>query len=427
MEFLRQSDEVLSVGEFSRRFKMLVKTHIPELWLKGEISGIKTAPSGHIYFTLKDADGEISAVLFKGYARSMRIKLENGMRIFAYGEISIYEARGNYQIVVKAVIPDGEGSLAARFETLKKRLAEEGLFDSDRKLPIPKLPRRVAVITSPSGAAIQDFCRILKRRNWHGEIVVIPSRVQGDGAADEIAQGLKLAQDYVFADGKGFDLAIVMRGGGSLEDLWCFNEEIVARAIADSSLPVISAVGHEIDFTLSDFASDLRAETPSAAAEIISSYRIDAVARLKETVAELSRIVMMRIDGLNLKLDSYSEILRLHSPIEKVRTLYLKLDSAETRLHALAGKLLSDMHIAYKSAELRLAERSPKKILQQKREKLELIERNLELASVENTLSRGFALLRDSNGKYISSVADISDSKPFEVRLADGTISAKKE
>ena len=186
-------------------------------------------------------------------------------------------------------------------------------------------------------------------------------------------------------------------------------------------------MGHEIDFTLSDFASALRAETPSAAAEIISSYRIDAVARLKETVAELSRIVMMRIDGLNLKLDSYSEILRLHSPIEKVRTLYLKLDSTETRLHALAGKLLSDMHIAYKSAELRLAERSPKKILQQKREKLELIERNLELVSVGNTLSRGFALLRDSNGKYISSVADISDSKPFEVRLADGTISAKKE
>ena len=266
MEFLRQSDEILSVGEFSRRFKMLVKTHIPELWLKGEISNLKTYSSGHTYFTLKDEEGSISAVLFKGYSRNMTLRLADGMRIFAFGEISIYEARGNYQIVVKAVIPDGAGDLAARFQALKEKLAAEGVFDADRKKQIPLLPRRVAVATSPQGAAIRDFCRILSRRGWKGEVVVIPARVQGVEAADDLCEAVSIAENFNFPDGGTFDLLILMRGGGSLEDLWPFNEEKLARAVSACSIPTISAVGHEIDFTLSDFAADLRAETPSAAA-----------------------------------------------------------------------------------------------------------------------------------------------------------------
>ena len=225
MEFLRQSDEILSVGEFSRRFKMLIKTHIPELWLKGEISNLKTYSSGHTYFTLKDDEGSISAVLFKGYSRNMTLRLADGMRIFAFGEISIYEARGNYQIVVKAVIPDGAGDLAARFQALKEKLAAEGVFDADRKKQIPLLPRRVAVATSPQGAAIRDFCRILSRRGWKGEIVVIPARVQGAEAAGELCEAVRIAENFTFPDRGGFDLLILMRGGGSLEDLWPFNEE----------------------------------------------------------------------------------------------------------------------------------------------------------------------------------------------------------
>ena len=273
MEFLKQSDEVLSVGEFSRRFKMLVKTCVPELWLRGEISNLKTYSSGHTYFTLKDEEGSISAVLFKGYSRAVSFQLREGMKVFLYGEIAVYEVRGCYQMVVKAALPDGTGDLARRFEELKKRLSAEGLFDSERKKPIPRLPGKIAVVTSPTGAAIRDFCKILKRRGWRGKVYILPAKVQGIGSAAEIAERVKAAQDYVFGDGSGFDLLVVMRGGGSLEDLWSFNEEIVARAVAESRIPTISAVGHEIDFTLADFAADLRAETPSARPKMPSEVR----------------------------------------------------------------------------------------------------------------------------------------------------------
>ena len=214
MEFLKQSDEVLSVGEFSRRFKMLVKTCVPELWLRGEISNLKTYSSGHTYFTLKDEEGSISAVLFKGYSRAVSFQLREGMKVFLYGEIAVYEVRGCYQMVVKAALPDGTGDLARRFEELKKRLSAEGLFDSERKKPIPRLPGKIAVVTSPTGAAIRDFCKILKRRGWRGKVYILPAKVQGIGSAAEIAERVKAAQDYVFGDGSGFDLLVVMRGGG---------------------------------------------------------------------------------------------------------------------------------------------------------------------------------------------------------------------
>ena len=183
MEFLKQSDEVLSVGEFSRRFKMLVKTCVPELWLRGEISNLKTYSSGHTYFTLKDEEGSISAVLFKGYSRAVSFQLREGMKVFLYGEIAVYEVRGCYQMVVKAALPDGTGDLARRFEELKKRLSAEGLFDSERKKPIPRLPGKIAVVTSPTGAAIRDFCKILKRRGWRGKVYILPAKVQGIGSA----------------------------------------------------------------------------------------------------------------------------------------------------------------------------------------------------------------------------------------------------
>ena len=201
MEFLKQSDEVLSVGEFSRRFKMLVKTCVPELWLRGEISNLKTYSSGHTYFTLKDEEGSISAVLFKGYSRAVSFQLREGMKVFLYGEIAVYEVRGCYQMVVKAALPDGTGDLARRFEELKKRLSAEGLFDSERKKPIPRLPGKIAVVTSPTGAAIRDFCKILKRRGWRGKVYILPAKVQGIGSAAEIAERVKAAQDYVFGDG----------------------------------------------------------------------------------------------------------------------------------------------------------------------------------------------------------------------------------
>ena len=385
MEFLRQSDEILGVGEFSRRFKMLIKTHIPELWLKGEISNLKTYSSGHTYFTLKDDEGSISAVLFKGYSRNMTLRLADGMRIFAFGEISIYEARGNYQIVVKAVIPDGAGDLAARFQALKEKLAAEGVFDADRKKQIPLLPRRVAVATSPQGAAIRDS----------------------------------------FPDRGGFDLLILMRGGGSLEDLWPFNEEKVARAVSACSIPTISAVGHEIDFTLSDFAADLRAETPSAAAEVISSARIGAKNAVDSVESGLDKAAAFRLESAREGLEALANSLRLNSPEYKIREYNLALDTDESRLRTAATAILSESNSRYLRACAKMERIAPERTLEAFRRKLEYLEKHIELLGIDSVLNRGFALATDSEGNFISRAADVPE-KPFGLRFCDGDVRVEK-
>lgn len=426
MEFLRQSDEILSVSEFSRRFKMLIKTSVPELWLSGEVSNLKTYQSGHTYFTLKDADASISAVLFKGNAKSVSFPLKDGMKIFAFGEISLYEQRGSYQMVVRMALPDGTGDLSARFNALKKKLADEGLFDASRKKQIPQMPKNIAVITSPTGAAVRDFYRILKRRGWRGNIWVLPSRVQGAEAPSEIVSQLKFAQDYRFADGSMFDLAIVMRGGGSLEDLWSFNEEIVARAVAECSIPTISAVGHEIDFTLSDFSADLRAETPSAAAEYISSAYLDCVSNLQDTFKAIAMQADYKLSTLSDKLESCKEILRLNSPSAKIANLTLRVDELESRLDS---GIMSTFHRAKdmlaKSSE-RLVSISPQHRIAIMRERVLAQAKRFEILNVENTLKRGFALTTDLNGKTITATS-IKKGDIFNLRFADGKVSAKAE
>lgn len=425
MDFLRQSDEILSVGEFSRRLKMLVKTQIPELWLKGEVSNVKTYSSGHTYFTLKDDEGAVSAVLFKGYSRSVSLRLADGMRVFAFGEISIYEARGSYQLVVKALIPDGTGDLAARFQALKEKLSAEGLFDKSRKKPIPTLPRKIAVITSPTGAAIRDFCRILVRRNWRGEVVVIPSRVQGVEAAGELADAIGTAGKFRFADGSGFDLVVVMRGGGSLEDLWPFNEEVLARAVADCPLPTISAVGHEIDFTLSDFAADVRAETPSAAAELVSSSRLESESRLGLAASGIQKAVSSRIENLFMRLDSLSDVLRLNSPESKIAALRTKLDAAAARLCAASSAVLAKKRTELVAANGKYARLTPRRRIEMYSQKLESLEKHLEILSVEGVLKRGFSLALDSDGNFIQRAENVPDA-PFNLRFSDGTLRVEK-
>ncbi len=425
MDFLRQSDEILSVGEFSRRLKMLVKTQIPELWLKGEVSNVKTYSSGHTYFTLKDDEGAVSAVLFKGYSRSVSLRLADGMRVFAFGEISIYEARGSYQLVVKALIPDGTGDLAARFQALKEKLSAEGLFDKSRKKPIPTLPRKIAVITSPTGAAIRDFCRILVRRNWRGEVVVIPSRVQGAEAAGELADAIGTAGEFRFADGSGFDLVVVMRGGGSLEDLWPFNEEVLARAVADCPLPTISAVGHEIDFTLSDFAADVRAETPSAAAELVSSSRLESESRLGLAASGIQKAVSSRMENLFMRLDSLSDVLRLNSPESKIAALRTKLDADAARLCAAASAVLATKRTELVAANGKYARLTPRRRIEMYLQKLESLEKHLEILSVEGVLKRGFSLALDSDGNFIQRAENVPDA-PFNLRFADGTLRVEK-
>jgi exodeoxyribonuclease VII large subunit len=256
--------EALSVGELTARLKDLLEGAFPAVWVRGEVSNLRAQSSGHVYFTLKDAQAQLAAVLFRGDAARQRMPLRDGQQIIACGSVSVYGARGQYQLIVREVVEDGLGRLQAEFERLKQRLAAEGLFEPANKVPLPAMPRTIGFITSPTGAAVQDFLRILTRRRWRGRVVVLPAKVQGEGAAAEMAAWLEFVQRGGAAGGPGFDLLVIGRGGGSLEDLWAFNEEPLVRAVATSRIPIISAVGHEIDFTLCDFAADVRAETPRA-------------------------------------------------------------------------------------------------------------------------------------------------------------------
>src|SRR6478735_4457457 len=270
-----EGSRVQTVTEFTRRVKDLLKGGLPPGWVRGEVSNLRAQASGHVYFSLKDAGAQLACVLFRGDAARQSVKLRDGLQVVAYGEVDVYEARGQYQFIVRALIDDGAGRLQQELERLKQQLAAEGLFAPENKMPLPLRPRTVGFITSGTGAAVQDFIRILTRRGWTGRLVVLPARVQGEGAAAELAAMIRTAEALAI-----FDLIVIGRGGGSIEDLWAFNEEPLVRAVAVCGVPIISAVGHEIDFTLCDFAADVRAETPSAAAELISSNYLAMVERV---------------------------------------------------------------------------------------------------------------------------------------------------
>jgi exodeoxyribonuclease VII large subunit len=274
-ELFSGQDRVATVSEFTRRVKGLLESQIPPGWVRGEVSNLRRQSSGHVYFSLKDAGAQLSAVLFRGDAQRQSVELRDGQQVVVFGEISVYEARGNYQLIARVIVDDGVGKLQREFEALKRKLQAEGLFERERKRALPEMPRTVGFITSPTGAAVRDFIQILRRRNWRGRVVVLPAKVQGVGAAEEMVAMLGQAAAMEL-----FDILVIGRGGGSLEDLWAFNEEVLVRAVAASPVPIISAVGHEIDVTLCDFAADVRAETPSAAAELISSRFVACNERL---------------------------------------------------------------------------------------------------------------------------------------------------
>ncbi|MBO5254323.1 MAG: exodeoxyribonuclease VII large subunit, partial [Opitutales bacterium] len=371
-------------------------------------------------FTLKDEDGSISAVLFKGFSRGVSFPLREGMKILAYGEIAIYEARGSYQIIIKAAMPDGTGDLAKRFEQLKQKLSEEGLFDKSRKRKIPILPRNIAVVTSPTGAAIRDFCRILTRRGWKGNIFVLPARVQGEESAQEIVSQIKYAQKSEF----NFDLLVLMRGGGSLEDLWSFNEEIVARAVASSKIPTISAVGHEIDFTLSDFASDLRAETPSAAAEYISSNFIDFVNSLSGKFELIRREVMLKMQTVRSLVLRAKDVLRLNSPTMKIANFSVRIDDIDERLQNIVLHILADKKSTLKNLRTRLEYSNLKSNISLLQERLNACEKRLECLNIDNILARGFTIVRNNSGEIVTSVNKLSSGENVDICFADGEKSA---
>src|SRR5215471_6855900 len=278
-----------TVGELTQELRGLLSEHFTDIWVSGEISGAKLAASGHYYFTLKDETAQLQCVCYRMTARYLKFKPQDGVAVLARGRLDFYDARGAVQMIVETLEPQGHGALQVAFEQLKQKLAMEGLFDRSRKRPIPSLPERIGIVTSPSGAVIRDILQILERRSPGRHIRVYPALVQGEGASVQIASGISY-----FSRSGWADVVIVARGGGSLEDLWAFNEESVARAIAGSSIPVISAVGHETDFTIADFVSDLRAPTPSAAAELVVREKTELVRHLTALRARLGQAIGQR-------------------------------------------------------------------------------------------------------------------------------------
>ena len=452
-------DQVETVTEFTRRVKTLLEGGIRPGWVKGEISNLRTQASGHVYFSLKDAGAQLSAVLFRGDAVRQGVRLRDGMQALVYGEISVYEPRGQYQLIVRAVIEDGVGRLQREFEALKKRLADEGLFDAVRKAPIPLMPATVGFITSPTGAAVQDFIRILERRGWRGRLVVLPVKVQGDGAAEAMAAMLRLAEELrlgpegepVLESGARkaenekendqlstfnpqlsalssqpsalplfFDLLVIGRGGGSLEDLWAFNEEALVRAVAACGVPVISAVGHEIDFTLCDFAADARAETPSGAAELISSNFLagaEQAARAAEAMAQLAEAAGTQARA---RLDQARSRLRLLAPGAQVERGYLQLDDLSNRFAAAWRHAAQQKRQALAEARARLAQRSPEARIQLASHRLLSLWKRLQSASPQSVLNRGFVIVRDPQGRPVPRRAGLRAGQRVSAQFADG-------
>ncbi len=415
-------DRVESVSDFTRRVKTLLESGLRPGWVRGEVSNLRAQASGHVYFSLKDAGAQLSAVLFRGDAVKQTVKLRDGLQVVVYGEVSVYEARGQYQLIVRAVIEDGVGKLQREFEALKRRLADEGLFDPARKRAIPELPATVGFITSPTGAAVQDFLRILMRRGWRGRVVVLPAKVQGEGAAVEMAAMLALAKELGI-----FDLLVIGRGGGSLEDLWAFNEEVLVRAVAASPMPVISAVGHEIDFTLCDFAADVRAETPSAAAELISSHFVAACERLESAGVLLHQQLTGAVARAGERLDHARSRLRLLTPARQVEQGWLRLDD-------LANRLGGSLRMAVQVKRQQLTEHrndwqrhAPETRIQLESQRLLALWKRLQAASPASVLNRGFAIVRDESGRPVERAKSVKPGQLLVNEFADGQVRVRRE
>jgi exodeoxyribonuclease VII large subunit len=457
--------EALTVGELTGRIKDLLEGAFPALWVRGEVSNLRAQASGHCYFTLKDERAQIAAVMFRGDATRARVRLRDGQQIVAYGQVSVYEARGQYQLIVRAVVEDGAGRLQAEFERLKQQLAAEGLFAAENKVPLPAMPRTIGFITSPTGAAVQDFIRILERRGWHGHLVVLPVKVQGEGAAAEMVAMLELAQrvgerpeergerrrrkkselaaeldlglgepdaDSVLSPRTSrlwpaFDLLVIGRGGGSLEDLWAFNEEPLVRAVSACRIPIISAVGHEIDFTLCDFAADVRAETPSAAAELISSGFLDGAGRAAGAAQRLDELATDALARAGDRLEAARSHLRLLSPSAQIEQAWLRLDDLGNQLGAALRQAVVRPREALAAARGRFERASPETRVRFDSQRLLGLWKRLQAASPNSVLNRGFAIVRDEAGTPLARRAQIAAGQRVDLQFADGTLKSRAE
>lgn len=443
-----QEPVVLSVSQLTRSIRSLIEDQIGELWVEGEVSNLRKQSSGHQYFTLKDAGSQLSCVLFAGQASQMRgINLTDGQCVQVFGQVTVYEARGQYQLVVRIVRNKGEGLLQAKFEALKARLASEGLFEPDRKRPLPRFPKVVGVVTSPTGAALKDFLNVLHRRHPGIEVIINPVRVQGAGASREIAQAVREFSEPEKYHLPPVEVIVVTRGGGSIEDLWEFNEEVVARAIAAASVPVVSAVGHEIDFTIADFVADLRAPTPSAAAEILAADRVEVLSSLRQQAARLHRTMEARFDLLTAQVRALASSAALREPERRVAELRQTTDRLAEIIERRATEAWERPSHLLKNLSLRLQNQSPENKLAHVRQSLtwfgnrlgESILREMEnrktrlertrgilsALSPEGTLLRGYTITLDASGKPITRAENVSPGATLRTRFADGEVESE--
>lgn len=416
------SSDIYTVTTLTREIKTLLESSFPLVNLRGEISNLRQQPSGHVYFSLKDSGASISCVCFRNDASRLRVRLRNGLQIVGLGRVAVYEPRGNYQVIFRTIQEDGVGRLQQAFLELKQRLESEGLFDRERKQELPRLAHTIGFVTSDAGAALQDFISILRRRDWRGRLLVIPARVQGQEAAPEIARGIQLANEQRLCD-----LLVIGRGGGSLEDLWPFNEEIVARAVAASAIPLISAVGHETDFTLSDFAADLRAETPSAAAEWITSARQACLDKWEAAATRLVQNSGRQIERKQHRLALGRTDLKHQHPRNRLDQATLRLDEMQGRLGQTLLMSLKESRQRLSGASGRFTALKPENQLRHCRENLRQLRLRLVNNSHQATLKRGYAILRDSGKEVLSDADNLSPGQDFVVEMRDGHFAARRK
>ena len=414
-------DKYITVSQLNRylKFKFDQDSNLNQVFLKVEISNFKAHTRGHLYFTIKDEASRINAVMFYSQASKINFTPEDGMKVMVTGRISVYEATGGYQIYVDDMIQDGVGNLYIEYEKLKKKLASEGLFDASKKKKIPKFPETIGIITAPTGAAIKDILSTIKRRWPITKTILFPSLVQGASAAPEIVKQIKKAQEY------DLDVLIVGRGGGSIEDLWCFNDEEVARAIYECKIPVISAVGHEIDFTIADYVADLRAPTPTGAAEMAVANQTDFYNYMKQINLRLNKSMQNYIKNNRERLDTLINSYILKNPISMYQVKEQKFDTLYERLHLVMKNLIQNEKISLQNKIDKIPILT-KHLLERNQNQYISLLNKLEILNPLLTLKRGYSITKMDN-KVITGVKNINKNDALQVELQDGFLLTKVE
>ncbi|MDH0703544.1 exodeoxyribonuclease VII large subunit [Pseudomonas toyotomiensis] len=433
--------EVLSVSQLNNRARLLLEDVFAGIWVEGEISNLARPASGHIYFTLKDSQAQVRCALFRQNAARVRQALRDGLAVKVRGKVSLFEGRGDYQLILDAVEPAGDGALRLAFEALKEKLGAEGLFSTERKIALPAHPKRIGIVTSPTGAVIRDIISVFRRRAPQVELNLIPTAVQGREATAQIVRALQRA------DAQGFDALILARGGGSLEDLWCFNEEAVARAVAACVTPIVSAVGHETDVSIADFVADVRAPTPSAAAELLAPDSSELVQRLHNLQRRLVLQMQGRLARERLRLEGTSR--RLRHPGERLRQQAQRLDDLDMRLRRAFNQQLANQRERLARLDARLAAQHPgrnlallrqrldglatrlpramQSQLRSQRQQLGALAAQLQIVSPLATLGRGYSILLDERGQAVRRAAQTRPGQRLKARLSEGELDVRVE